>query len=204
MAYRLFSAIGAGEPASGRRFSIILQRPAAGKGLGYGSALPFVSGAVALVLGLALVYSISRFHEDYVLSFRSPVQVRLQSPLIIAQREKTPAAARAQSDQEKSLTPYQQYACAKFGPACRVALAVQRAENPQGKCEVYHYNADGTLDWGYFQINTVHLKRRGVNLRDLLDCKANVDFAYRLYVEQGGFDSWSTYRTGAYRRYLKR
>jgi hypothetical protein len=30
----------------------------------------------------------------------------------------------------------------------------------------------------YFQINTVHLKRVGANLRDLLDCKANIDFAY--------------------------
>jgi len=204
MAYRLFSTIGAGEPASGRKFSIILQRPAREKKIGYGAALPFITGTVALLLGVALVYSISRFHENYVLSFRSPLVIKLQSPVIIAHREKTPVAERAQSDQEKSLTPYQQYACAKFGPECRVALAIQRAENPQGKCEVYHYNSDGTLDWGYFQINTVHLKRRGVNLRDLLDCKANVDFAYRLYVEQGGFDSWSTYRSGAYRRYLKR
>jgi hypothetical protein len=54
-------------------------------------------------------------------------------------------------------------------------LAIQRAENPAGKCEIYHYNSDGTLDWEYFQINTVHLKRAGLNLRDLLDCKANID-----------------------------
>ena len=79
------------------------------------------------------------------------------------------------------MTAYQQYACNKFGPACRIALAVQRAENPRGDCEIFHYNTDGTLDWGYFQINTVHLKRAGVNLRDLLDCKANIDFAYKLY-----------------------
>ena len=43
---------------------------------------------------------------------------------------------------------------------------------------------DGTLDWGYFQINTVHLERPGLNLRDLLDCKANIDFAYQLYTER--------------------
>jgi hypothetical protein len=67
---------------------------------------------------------------------------------------------------------------------------VQRAENPRGACEIYHYNSDGTLDWGYFQINTVHLKRAGVNLRDLLDCKANIDFAYKLYTERG-FEPWS-------------
>jgi len=100
------------------------------------------------------------------------------------------------------LTAYQQYACNKFGVACRVALAVQRAENPRGACEIYHYNSDGTLDWGYFQINTVHLKRPGLNLRDLLDCKANIDFAYQLYTERG-FDAWTAYTSGAYMEYLR-
>ena len=100
------------------------------------------------------------------------------------------------------LTPYQQYACERFGPACRIALAIQLAENPQGACEVFHYNSsDGTLDWGFFQINTVHLTRRGVNLRDLLDCKANIDFAYKLFLEEG-FEAWTTYVSGAYRRFL--
>jgi hypothetical protein len=100
-----------------------------------------------------------------------------------------------------SMTYYQQYTCDKFGPACRVALAIQASENLRGDCEAYHYNSDGTLDWGYFQINTVHLTRRGVNLRDLLDCKANIDFAYQLYREEG-FQPWSTYVDGEYRKFL--
>ena len=54
---------------------------------------------------------------------------------------------------------------------------------------------------GLLQINTVHLERAGLNLRDLLDCKANIDFAYRLYVERG-FQPWSTYNNGAYQKYL--
>ena len=66
-----------------------------------------------------------------------------------------------------------------------------RPKNSQEKCEIYHYNRDGTPDWGYFQINTIHLERRGVNLRDLLDCKTNIDFAYQLYVENQGFTPWS-------------
>jgi len=100
------------------------------------------------------------------------------------------------------LTPYQRYACEKFGPACATALAIQFAENPQGSCEIYHYNSvDGTLDWGFFQINTVHLMKPGVNLRDLLECKANIDFAYRLYTERG-FQPWTTYVSGAYRKFL--
>jgi hypothetical protein len=41
------------------------------------------------------------------------------------------------------------------------------------------------VDWGYFQINTVYLKLAGANLRDLLDCKVNIDCAYQLYTERG-------------------
>jgi hypothetical protein len=143
------------------------------------------------------------FHSRYTVSFQSPVVLRLQSPIVVAERIVSDAAERAQADQHgRGLTAWQEYACRKFAGDCRVALAIQRAENPQGKCEIYHYNTDGTLDWGYFQINTVHLKRPGLNLRDLLDCKANIDFAYQLYRERGGFTPWSTYNSGLYRRFL--
>jgi hypothetical protein len=159
-------------------------------------------GMVALLLGSALVYAVFEFHATYAINFQSPVKIKLQWPLVIARRTDTPDAYAAQVDQKYPLTAYQQYACRKFGPACRVALAIQRAENPQGKCETYHYNSDGTLDWGYFQINTVHLQRPGLVLRDLLDCRANIDFAYQLFIEERGFSAWSTYKNGAYRKFL--
>ena len=151
-------------------------------------------------IGVALLWW---FHTQYTVSFQRPLVLKFQSPLVIAERITTDGAVRARADQHgKRLSAWQEYACRKFGPDCRVALAIQRAENPQGKCEIYHYNTDGTLDWGYFQINTVHLKRPGLNLRDLLDCKANIDFAYQLYRERGGFTPWSTYNNGLYRRFL--
>lgn len=144
------------------------------------------------------------FHSQYTISFQSPLVVRLQSPIVIAERINSAGATAAQNDQQgHRLSAWQQYACRKFGPDCRVALAIQRAENPKGKCEIYHYNSDGTLDWGYFQINTVHLKRPGLNLRDLLDCRANIDFAYQLYRERGGFTPWSTYNSGLYRQFIR-
>jgi hypothetical protein len=99
---------------------------------------------------------------QYTFTLQSPFRIRFQWPLVIAPRISGAEAGAAQADQfGRRLTAYQQYDCNKFGPACRIALAVQRAENPRGTCEVYHYNSDGTLDWGYFQINTVHLKRAG-------------------------------------------
>jgi len=150
-------------------------------------------------IGLAAVV----FQAQYTLTLQSPIRIRFQSPLVIARRISPEEARAAQADQSgRRLTAYQQYACNKFGPACRIALAVQRAENPRGACEIFHYNSDGTLDWGYFQINTVHLTRAGLNLRDLLDCKANIDFAYKLYTERG-FEPWSTFNSGAYRQFLR-
>ena len=142
-------------------------------------------------------------HQHYTFAFQSPVSVHFRWPLVVTERRLSIGATEAQEDQRgKRLTAWQQYACTKFGPDCRLALAIQRAENPQGKCDIYHYNTDGSLDWGYFQINTVHLERPGLNLRDLLDCKANIDFAHQLYLEKGGFTPWSTFKNGRYRQFM--
>ena len=154
---------------------------------------------LAIILGMATAI----LQAEYTITLRSPVRVGLQSPILFVPRTWQNDASEIQADQfGRRLTAYQQYACNKFGSACRIALAIQRAENPKGDCEIYHYNSDGTLDWGYFQINTVHLKRAGVNLRGLLDCRANIDFAYQLYTERG-FEPWTTFRNGAYRRFLQ-
>jgi len=160
-------------------------------------------GVLVLLGGAVGVFAVV-MQAPYTFTVQSPVRVRFQWPLVITRRDSAEEAGAAQADQfGRRLTAYQQYACNKFGPACRIALAVQRAENPRGACEIYHYNSDGTLDWGYFQINTVHLKRAGVNLRDLLDCKANIDFAYQLYTERG-FEPWTTFNNGAYRQFLRK
>ena len=159
---------------------------------------------LGLLMAAATGAAVVAVTSQYTVSLQSPVRIGLQSPLVFAPRTSPEVSSEAQADQfGRRLTAYQQYACNKFGAACRTALAVQRAENPRGACEIYHYNTDGTLDWGYFQINTVHLKRPGLNLRDLLDCKANIDFAYQLYTERG-FDPWSTYKNGAYLKFLRR
>ncbi len=161
-------------------------------------------GAIfVVVVGALIVYWALQIHERYTISLQSPVHLRLHWPLVIARRMVSEQANQAQLDQHRPLSAYQQYACLKFGDACRIALAIQRAENPDGKCEIYHYNSDGTLDWGYFQINTVHLQRPGLNLRDLLDCRANIDFAYQLYSERHSFSAWSTFNNGSYRKYLR-
>jgi hypothetical protein len=160
------------------------------------------AGVVVLV-AVTATFAALILRDRFTFSLQLPVRIRFQWPLVVAAKTGGEDAMEAQADQfGHHLTAYQQYACTKFGSACRVALAIQRAENPRGACEIYHYNSDGTLDWGYFQINTVHLTRVGLNLRDLLDCRTNIDFAYQLYQERG-FQPWSTFNNGAYRRFLR-
>ena len=157
----------------------------------------------ALVLATALLAFWAADHY-LTITFQWPVSLDFRWPVAISFRHYAEFAAQARADQGgKPLTRWQEYACEKFGPDCRIALAIQRAENPKGHCDIYHYNRNGTLDWGYFQVNTIHLQRDDLNLRDLLDCKANIDFAYQLFVEKGrNFQPWSTYNSGAYRRFL--
>jgi hypothetical protein len=167
------------------------------------SPISAVLGGIVLLAAVTLTFAVLVVKDRYTLSLQSPVRLHFQWPFVVAAKVAGEDAAGAQADQfGHRLTAYQQYACNKFGSACRVALAIQRAENPRGACEIYHYNSNGTLDWGYFQVNTVHLTRVGLNLRDLLDCRANIDFAYQLYQERG-FQPWSTYNNGAYRQFLR-
>ena len=165
-------------------------------------AFPGKLVALAIVVGTVIGLAVTIAQAEYTITLQSPLRIHLQSPLLIVRRDSEEQSRESRVDQAgRKLTAYQQYACNKFGSACRVALAIQRAENPRGACEIYHYNSDGTLDWGYFQINTVHLKRPGLNLRDLLDCRANIDYAYRLYTERG-FEPWTTFTSGQYRKFL--
>jgi hypothetical protein len=193
------SNVPANSPFSRRRTrsrSARVLRPAR-RGLLAATWLPLV--LAALILFLMGWW----FHSRYTVSLQSPILISFQAPVVVAERLSTVGASEARMDQHgRHLSAWQEYACRQFGPDCRIAPAIQRAENPQGKCEIYRYNSDGTLDWGYFQINTVHLKRPGLNLRDLLDCKANIDFAVQLYREKGGFTPWSTFNAGTYRRFM--
>jgi len=165
---------------------------------------PALGGFLALIFAAGILGAcLWLFTSYYTVSLQSPLLMHLQWPLVVEEKIGSEDAEQARADQHgRPLSAWQEYACRKFGSDCRVALAIQRAENPQGRCETYHYNSDGTLDWGYFQINTVHLKRPGLNLRDLLGCKSNIDFAYQLFQEKGGFSPWSTYNSGRYRQFL--
>lgn len=99
----------------------------------------------------------------------------------------------------KELT-LEEYICRAFGKDCKLALAVSQAENGTRQCDRMNVNTNKTVDIGIFQINTVHLKK-GYTLSDLIDCKKNVDIAYKIYKQQG-FAPWVAYTNKSYRKFL--
>ena len=122
-------------------------------------------------------------------------------------------------------TTIEDYIKYKFGDDWKVALAIARAEsglNPlrEGIHDAYSLpkvspTYPGECSIGLFQVNLasdgckgrqVHATRipgedLGAKIEWLKDYKNNVDYAYKLYEVQG-FNPWSTYKTGLYKKYL--
>jgi hypothetical protein len=142
-------------------------------------------------------YLINKFFETNQLVFRSPVKFGIYSPVLITKRQKLEVIKNLNSP----LNEIQQYICEKFGADCKVALAVQKAENGTMQCDRFNINTNGTVDFGIFQINTIHLKK-GYKISDLVDCKKNVDIAFEIYRQQKGFQAWVGYTNGSYRKYI--
>lgn len=63
-------------------------------------------------------------------------------------------------------------------------------------------NADGSVDYGLMQINSIHADMVGGNLELLREPATNIKIAYSL--SKGGQDwtPWSVYKNGKYRQYL--
>lgn len=148
------------------------------------------------------IYKINQFFESNKLVFQNPVSLGIYATIYIAKREKPATVTLVQEIKANSpLNEIQQYICDKFGNDCKLALAVQKAENGTMQCDRFNINKNGTVDFGVFQINTVHLKK-GYKISDLIDCKKNVDIAYEIYSQQKGFQAWVAYTNGNYKKFL--
>jgi len=145
------------------------------------------------------VYAINEFFSTHELIFQNIVSIDFQSPIRVVERVK-PSPEIIQVFPNTPLTPTQQYICDKFGPACKMALAVAKAENGTWQCDRFGINKNGTADFGLFQINSIHLKK-GYSLAELIDCKKNVDIAYELFKAQG-WNPWVAYTSKAYLKFM--
>lgn len=85
----------------------------------------------------------------------------------------------------------------------QIAYAIMRAENTGCDPAIDNrgLNSDGSVDYGLFQVNSVHAAEVGGNLAALYDPATNIRVAYTIY-SGSGWRAWSTYNNGRYLRYL--
>jgi soluble lytic murein transglycosylase-like protein len=83
-----------------------------------------------------------------------------------------------------------QYFGAKAGYAKRLAQC-ESGRNPKA---VSKPNRNGTIDYGYMQINSIHRNKVNGNLQSLLDLETNIRVASQIYADWGNFSAWTCSR----------
>lgn len=172
----------------------------------------YFSLAVAFVVLLAMfwgLYFVNSWFNSHQFKFQIPVEFR--KPIWVERRAvklhsheaiaKTPEPAPEYANPVEQMI-YSKFA-EKFGAEVgNLAVAVSWAENGTRQCDrISKPNKNGTTDFGLWQINTIHLKR--FKLADVIDCEKSTDIALQIYTEQGGFQAWVGYTSGAYKKYRK-
>lgn len=89
-----------------------------------------------------------------------------------------------------------------FGKDASIAKAVCRAESGLNEKVVSKPNKNGTRDYGICQVNTIHAWRVGGELNNLLDKETNIRVSSEIFRDNGSFNPWTCFKTGAYLRYL--
>jgi hypothetical protein len=172
---------------------------------------------------LALMYGAYKFGKYF--SFQSPVLLRLPfkrvymyensrrvEPLPTSVPHKdngkerqilpspTPAPTKVlEKPKIQTLNPVQEAIYTYFGND-KVAYAVARAEAGL-TCHKVHYNNNGTVDRGLFQINSIHDWRFAKFGGDPFNCYDNAKVAYEIQKEQG-WSPWSVYNSGSYLAFI--
>ncbi len=86
------------------------------------------------------------------------------------------------------------------------AIRIAKSENywnltKSFDCARTHVNKNGSTDVGIFMINSIHekrLKKLGMTMEDMKDCKKNIDYAYEWLFKYQGWNPWYAYLNGSY------
>jgi len=144
---------------------------------------------ITLVLVGIAFYQINQFFQKHEFVFETPVIV--QTPVYLIDRAQAQTIVINQIKPDNlPLNDNEKYLCQVFGQQCKNALMIQHLENGTEQCDRFHINTNNTIDVGFMQINSVHLKQ-GFSLTDLADCRKNIDIAYQIY-KSSGWSAWTT------------
>lgn len=169
--------------------------------------------AGAIVLGIlvivALAYmtvvGVNNWFDKHYFQFNKPIEVQLNAPIQVKERKISITQVIQVLNEVQpleNLTPIEKYICEKWGVYdCKTALAVAKAESGMRE-DAIGMNGGKSIDIGIFQINSVHFKRAGCSLKELVDAHKNVDCAYQIWKEQG-WTPWSVFNNGSFKDHIE-
>lgn len=149
-----------------------------------------IIGIMIAVVVLSAGVSVGLYVNSHNFNWQAPAVFR--KPLSITKKLLVKNVTIVQQADSIPLNENEKYLCIKFGDQCKTALQIQHLENGTEQCDRFHVNSNGTVDFGFMQVNTVHLKK-GYTIAQLIDCKSNIDIAYEIY-KGSGWGAWSTYK----------
>lgn len=156
-----------------------------------------------IILLITLVFIGVKLANDWFsthfFQFNQPIMVALNTPVEIKKREPQIIEKKILLDYPDEIkTPIEKYICDKFGTyECKTALAVSSAENGTRQPDRFNINTNGTIDVGLFQINSIHFKKEGCSLKEIVDPYKNVDCAYKIW-QSSGWSAWVAFNNKNY------
>jgi len=151
---------------------------------------------IVIALGISAFKSINNWYNTYYFEFKAPINVKFNQP--IAVKIRVPKVEKIVLEYPDEIdTDIEKYIVEKFGVwDAKTALAIAKAESGFRE-DAININTNNTIDVGIFQINSVHFKKPGCSIKDLVDQYKNVDCAYTIYKDQG-FTPWVAFLNEAY------
>lgn len=158
-----------------------------------------------VIIGILVITKlINDWFNKHYLDFNIPVKVAVFSPVEIKIRKPQVIEKKLVLEYPEEIdTPIEKYICDKWGVyECKTALAVSKAENGTRQPDRFNVNNNGTIDVGIFQINSIHFKKEGCSLAEIVIAEKNVDCAYKIW-KASGWSPWVAYKNGNYLGMLK-
>lgn len=156
------------------------------------SRLCLVIFLLSLCIPSALEERIAKADDSPVGVVQNDVQL---ADSLIATTSATPTPALELSDKQEVMN----YIIEVFGDDADRAIWIAKCESGLRKNALNDKNGNGTTDHGIFQINSVHIARRGDAFT--YDWKANVHTAKKIFDEQG-FKPWVCAKSIGEKNYL--
>lgn len=161
---------------------------------------------LTIVALVATVASTMVSHEP-IPAAHQPAATAVKKAAVVAAAVVVPAPVEAVAP-----APIYPAGCANYLPLIQqydwntnMAMAIMQAENTNCNPAIDNagLNRDGSVDYGLFQVNSIHSDMVAGNLETLRTPSVNVAVAYSLSHHGTNWTAWSTYKNGKYLQYLK-